>query len=188
VNPAGQIIFQNEQLTTTITTTPLREIMEELHRVSGVQVRWLDAEGEEPVSMNFVALPLSKAIPRLLRERNFLLFYSSTGEGARLTQVWISSRKTGRGQMEGTQHPLSPEQSPPPSADDAAEEGIVPPDMLLQIALYDRGLSARLEAIAQLEGYSHQDPRVVAALSHLADNDHESQVREAATAVLETIE
>jgi hypothetical protein len=35
------------------------------------------------MTVDFVALPLSEAIPRLLGERNFLLFYSSTGAGAR---------------------------------------------------------------------------------------------------------
>jgi hypothetical protein len=185
---AGQIAFQSEQLTTTITTASLREVMEEISRVSGVQIRWLDAEGEEPVSVSFVALPLSEAIQRLLGERNFLLFYSSTKEGAHLTQIWISSQKTGGKRLAITPPPLSQQQPPAPSADSATEEGIVPPDMLLHIALYDRGLSARLEAIAQLEEYSHQDPRITAALSHLVDTDTELQVREAAAAVLETIE
>jgi hypothetical protein len=60
--------------------------------------------------------------------------------------------------------------------------------MPLQTALYDRGVSARLEAIAQLGEYSGQDPRITAALSHLADTDNEAQVREAAAAVLETVE
>jgi hypothetical protein len=159
--------------------------MAEISRVSGVQIRWLDPEGEEPVSVNFVALPLSEALQRLLNERNFLLFYSSTGEGARLTQVWVSSKKTGTKQLEDSPQPLSQEEIPPPSVEDTPEEGVIPPDMLLQTALYDRGLSARLEAIAQLEEYSHQDPRITTVLSHLAENDNEVQVREAATAALE---
>jgi len=184
VNLAGKITFKHEQLTTTITATSLRQVMAEISKVSGVQIRWLDTEGEESVTVKFVALPLSEAISHLLGERNFLLFYSSPGERARLTQVWISSKKTGTKQLEDSPQPLPQEQLPPPSVEDTPEEGVIPPDMLLQTALYDGGLSARLEAIAQLEEYSHQDPRITAVLSHPADNDNEVQVREAATAAL----
>ena len=56
VNLAGKIMFHNEQLTTTVTATPLQQVMEEISKVSGVQIRWLDSGGEEPVSVHFVAL------------------------------------------------------------------------------------------------------------------------------------
>jgi hypothetical protein len=189
VNLTGKITFRNEKLTTKITATSLRQVMEEISKVSGVQLRWLDSGGEEPVTVDFVALPLSKAIPRLLGERHFLLFYSSTGEGARLTQVWISSRKTGTKHLEDTQQPLSQEfPLPILSEEEVPEEDVVPPDMLLQTALYDHSSAARLEAIGQLEGYSHQDPRIAAALSHLADTDSDPQVREAAAEALRRLE
>jgi hypothetical protein len=185
---AEKITFRNEKLTAKLTPTSLREVMAAISQVSGVHVCWLTAGAEEPVTVDLVALPLSEAVPRLLGERNFLLFYSSPAEGARLTQVWISSRKPGGTRLALPQGPLPQQQSLTPSTDDTTEEAAIPPDMLLQTALYDRGVSARLEAIAQVGEYAQQDPRITAALSHLADNDHEVQVREAAAAVLETIE
>lgn len=187
VNLAGKITFHNEQLTATVTATSLRQVMEEISKVSGVQIRWLDLGEEEPVSVNFVALPFSEAMQRLLGERNFLLFYSSTGEGARVTQVWIVSRKTRAKQPEEAQQLLA--QEPPlPYEENTPEEDFVSPDMLLQTALYDRGPTARLEAITRLEEYSRQDPRISAALSHLAEHDDDLQVQEAAAAALEAIE
>jgi hypothetical protein len=189
VNLSGKITFQSEKLTARVTATSLRQVLEEISRVSGVQVRWLNLGGKEPVTVDFVALPFSEAIPRLLDERNFVLFYSSTGTGARLTQIWISSSNTGGEQLEGTQQTLSQEQAPlTPTGDDTAEEDVIPPDMLLQTALYDQSPSARLEAIAQLEGCSHQDPRITAALSHLADTDSDPQVQEVAAEALRRLE
>jgi hypothetical protein len=103
---ARQITFRNERITAAITITSLQEVIAAIGQVSGVQIRWLDAGGEESVSVHFVALPLSEAISRLLSGRNFLLFYSSTGEGARLSQVWISSPKTGGERLAPTLPPL----------------------------------------------------------------------------------
>ena len=58
-----------------------------ISKVSDVQIRWLDTRGEEPITVEFIALPLSQVIPRLLKDRNFVLFYASTRTGAQLTQV-----------------------------------------------------------------------------------------------------
>ena len=187
VNLTGKIMFHNEQLTAKITATSLRQVMAEIHKVSGVQIRWLDAEGEEPVSVNFVAIPFAEAIQRLLGERNFLLFYSSTDGRARVTQVWISSGKARTTQLDTTQQPLARESSLLDETN-AFVENFVSPDMLLHTALYDRGPTARLEAISRLKAYSHQDPRISAAFSHLAEHDDDFEVREAAAEALRGFE
>jgi hypothetical protein len=188
-HPSEKILFQGETLTVTFTSTSLRQVMEELSRVSSVQIRWLDTGGNEPVTVDLVALPLSQAIPQLLRDRNFLLFYSSTKAGARLTQVWISSQKKGTTQL--SVHSQSPSQESSlltANEPDPTEEAFVPPDMLLQTALYDRGSAARLEAITRLEEYASQDPRIVEAFSHLAHTDPNADVQHAAATALQRLE
>ena len=169
LNFPGTITIEGGKLTTKIPETSLQKVMEEISKTSGIQVRWLDTAGEERVAVDFVAVPLSRAIPRLLSDRNFVLFYSSAGEEVRLTQVWISSRKKEVEHLEDHAQPIS--QKLPllaPSEADPTEEEFVPPDTLLQTALYDRGSAARLEAITRLEEYATQDPRIAAAFSHLA--------------------
>jgi hypothetical protein len=181
--------FQGEKLTASFTSTSLHQAMEEISKVSGVQIRWLDTRGEEPITVEFIALPLSQAIPRLLKDRNFLLFYSSTRTGAQLTQVWISCRKKEATHLKGHSQPFSRELSLlTPSETDPTEEEFVSPDTLLQTVLYDRGVAVRLEAITRLEEYASQDPRIAAAFSHVANNDTNPEVQRAAAAVLQRMD
>jgi hypothetical protein len=82
--------------------------MEEMSRVSGARVRWLSDQAEEKrVSVEFTALPLPEALRRILREMNFLLFYTSTGNSVKLTEVWILSgiggSQAGRTETDGRQ-------------------------------------------------------------------------------------
>ena len=104
-----------------------------------------------------------------------------------MTQVWISSRKIRAKQLEGVQQSLV-QDSPFPNEEHAPEEDFAPPDMLLQTALYGHDSVVRLDAVTRLEEYLHQDPRITATLSHLADNDADPQVRETAATILEAIE
>jgi hypothetical protein len=60
--------------------------------------------------------------------------------------------------------------------------------MLLQAALSDHGSMTRLEAIARLEAHANQDPRITATLSHLAENDNDPHVRDAAAEILQQLE
>ena len=184
-----KVTFQGEKLTATFTAISLRQIMEEISEVSGVQIRWLDTEGEELMTVDFVAMPLSRVIPQLLRDRNFVLFYSSTGPGTRLTQIWISSRKAGGKQSESIQPPISRALPPSISRDNnVIQEDVVSSDTLLQTLLYDRGISTRLDAITRLIAYAPQDPRIAAAFSHLASNETNPEVQHAAATALQQLE
>jgi hypothetical protein len=74
----------------------------ELSRLSGAQVRWLNASGERPVSVDFTALPLDEALRRLLDPYNFVLLYTADGERSALTQIWISAATRTTGQSDPT--------------------------------------------------------------------------------------
>jgi hypothetical protein len=194
----GQIALQDGKLTAQIVAAPLRQVMEEMSRLSGARVRWLSGQAEEkPVSVEFTALPLPEALQRILREMNFLLFYTSTGKGVKLTEIWISSG-IGGGQPERIPPPASQVKAPPPTptpasqGEDAvkrqAEFAAMPLEMLIQTAVGTADSSLRIEAIAHLGGRASEDPKVEALLSHLASNDSNLQVRAAASEVLAGIE
>src|SRR5215510_2555090 len=77
----GKLTLQNETLAAQVTAVPLGQVMAELGRLSGAQVIWRTPRDEKPFSVEFPALPLTEAITRLLREKNFMLFYSPTKGG-----------------------------------------------------------------------------------------------------------
>jgi hypothetical protein len=178
----GQITLQDGKLTAQFTATPLRQVMEEVSRVSGAQVRWLRGRAEErPVSAGFTDLPLPEALRRILGETDFLLFYTSLGEDMKLSQIWISSKT----------QPDPAWDSPAQSEESVAvqaEPDTIPVDTLIQEAVSTGDLSLRVEAIAGLGGYAQADPRVKGILSHLASNDGNPRVRAVAAEVLSGIE
>jgi hypothetical protein len=182
VDVPGQITFQDGKLTARIAMVPLRQVMEEISRLSGAQVRWMDAEvGEQTVSIEFTAVPLSEAVRRILSARNFLLWYAAHGEGTRLTQIWIASREDGGGQPMLDRQPAPP---PPPTGENPAEAVGPPLEVLIQMATGDEDLASRLSAIEELGSAAPQDAKVREILADLADHDSNPQVRDAAATVL----
>ncbi len=172
--------------------------MAEISRLSGARIRWLNGQAEEkPVSVEFTALPTPEALRRILGERSFLLFFTPTKEGAKLTDIWITSR-TASGPP-GSLHLSAAQPKAPRStefstiqsedaADRQAELAAVPVETLMQTAVSSAELSLRVEAIAQLGGRAQQDPKVEGLLSHLAAHDGNPQVRASAAEVLAGIE
>jgi hypothetical protein len=196
----GIITFRDEQLTVRITAAPLRQVMGEISRLSGAQVRWLSQEGEDLTSVEFTALPVTDALRRLLGGRNFLLFYTATGEETKLTQIWISASGQA-GNQPGLKSPPVPQRqttplpgsaSAPQSGEAASEERAeleaLPLETLLQIARLDQNPSVRVEAIARLAGYAQDDSRVQVILSQVAQSDSNPQVQEAAAELLQNLE
>lgn len=177
----GQIALQDGKLTAQLTATPLRQVMEEVSRVSGARVRWLRGQAEERlVSANFTALPLPEALRRILGETNFLFFYTSVGENTKPTQIWISSKTQPRPVFDSAAQSKE-------SVAGQVESDAIPVDTLILDAV-SGDLSLRVDAIASLGGYAQTDPRVKGILSHLASNDSNPQVRAAAAEVLSGIE
>jgi len=193
-----QITLQDGRLTAQVVATPLRQVMEEMSRVSGARVRWLSGQAEEnPVSVEFTAIPLPEALRRILKEMNFLLFYTSTGNSTKLTEVWILSG-IGKSQVGHTPTPVSPEMVPLPIADSTSQSeeaedrqaqfAAMPLEILIQTAVGTSDPPLRIEAIAYLGRRAAEDSTVERILSHLASNDSNPQVRAAAAEVLAGIE
>jgi hypothetical protein len=180
-------------------------MMEEISRLSGAQVRWLDAEvREQAVSVEFMALPLPEALRRILRTTNFLLVSTSVSGRTQLTQIWITARGDGIEPPGRTRQPVSHVQSTsragelaqdvePPheavrqtalSAVESSSDVQQASEALLQLAMSDADLGTRLHAIESVGRYAREDPRVGAILADLAHNDANPQVRDVASVVL----
>jgi hypothetical protein len=155
--------LQGGRLTARIVAVPLPQLIEQVGKLTGARVRWLSPKEETRVSMEFTDAPLPQALRQILGRRNFLLFYTSTGEGAKLSRIWISG--THQGSRQAGQPVL-------------ALGGRVPRE-LSRTALHSRDPSARLDAIRQLKWYVQTDRRgVTSVLSWLARRDPNPLVRQ----------
>src|SRR5436309_3844683 len=81
--PAPLIRYSNDALTVRLSGVPNSEILEELARQSGAEIRGDVREARE-VTADFQSVPLPEALARLLGEQDFALVY---GKGGRLKAV-----------------------------------------------------------------------------------------------------
>ena len=73
---------------------PLRQVVTEVSRLNHNSIVWLSGEGQEdPVSLEFVDLPLLEGLERILQRQNFVVFYESHPTGMQLKQIWIASNR-----------------------------------------------------------------------------------------------
>ena len=164
-----KLLFQDGRLTARITRTPLRQVMDEISRLSGAQVHWLGPGAEEAVTVQFANTPLPRALKLILGEKNFLLLYSSAKNDAKLTQIWISPAGRGNGQV-----PLAP----------LARVSASTLWGLQRTALRGQNLWIRFQAVEQLKGYAQTDTRAKAALSRVARGANDLKIRQAAARAL----
>jgi len=188
----GQLVVRDETITARIDGVPLRQVLEEVARQSGARVYWVKQSEDRAVSAAFTALPVPEALRRLLGEGNFLLFYTSAAQGARLTQMWISPGRLSEQQplplsssASGVKPPALPEKSSGEGRKVSASTSLWG---LLRTARYDEDPSARLDAITYVASRALEDPQVINTLSLIADDDTNPQVRDAAAEVLRRLE
>jgi hypothetical protein len=162
-----KMILKDGRLTVQILAAPLHKVIEEISRLTGAEVRWLNQGREEAVSVEFTDLSINEALERILKT-NFALSYTFSGKERRLTGIWILSREHA------------------PVVREAARAGLlglnsVPadPDILAQ-----QPLSVRLGAVQFLAMHADKDEAVREILSQLAHSDPDLQVREMASMVL----
>ena len=180
----GLLTLQDGKLTARIMGASLWHVMEEVTRLSGGQVQWMDSRvREQAVLVEFTVFPLSDAVWRLLGETNFLLVYAPRDEGTPLTQIWIASREKARGQP-GRNRPPAALVPPPPTAEELAEAVEQPLDPLIQTATGDADPASRLAAIGDLGNYAQQDASVRGSLADLTNNDSDQQAQDAASPML----
>jgi hypothetical protein len=82
--PAPRLVrYQDDALTVRVTDMPLTEVLDELNRQSGAEIRGEPREARN-VQADFENVPLAQALARLLPDQNFALVY---GKGGRLERI-----------------------------------------------------------------------------------------------------
>jgi hypothetical protein len=191
----SQITLQEGKLSVYTAGMPLQQVLEEVSQLSHTQLVWLTTEGrEELISAEFADLPVAEGIERLLRQKNFVLFYAQTSSGSQLTQIWIGSGQkrtqppapqdaAAKPPRSFTGKKLSGEQadSPPPLGRTALQK-------MMQIAMADPDPSARVNAVVYVGAHAQDDdPRVKRTLERIALDDANSGVRKVAAETLQAI-
>ena len=154
--PAELIQYSNDALTVRLTSMPVSDILQELARQSGAEIRGDVREARE-VTADFQSVPLPEALARLLGEQDFALVY---GKGGRLKAVRLLG-----GSRAGA--PSSPTTTVPPAAAVAPFPGSLPelidrhPPVPVAGQLAD-ALGAQSATLRQLLELSlhHEDPTV----------------------------
>jgi hypothetical protein len=175
--------LQDGALTVHVVAAPLQQVMSQIGRLSGAKIVWLGQRDNRPVSVDFMALPVAEALPRLLGPNNFLLIYASTAERARLMEIWVAPQRFATRQtVLTTSDSASTEDVSDPSAVDAELEKML--ESHLDMALHGTERDSRIEAIGFLGGLVEHDPRIRPLLEQLSTAEGDSQVRAAAAEVL----
>jgi len=97
LDPAGvEIELQGGRLTAAITSAPLRKVMKEFGRSTGVKVLWQGREAERMVGVRFTDLFPDEAVRRILHSENYVLFYTSSKGREKLEKILIIPHEGGR--------------------------------------------------------------------------------------------
>jgi hypothetical protein len=120
--PVRLIRYTNDALTVRLTSVPVAEILEEVGKQSGAEIRGQVREPRE-VTADFQSVPLSEALSRLLGDQNFALVY---GRGGRLKAVRL---------LGGSDLLAQPRATPPPTVPVAASP---PPFPVALLEILDR--------------------------------------------------
>jgi len=171
---AEQVVVQDGTITVQLENASLPQVIAEIGRQLGAQIRWLSPPEQKLVSATFTAVPLAEALDKLLGERGFLLFYPSIEQSETPSQIWIAPVSRSRALVLTSQDHQKV----------TSEQKDTTIDSLIQTALYDPNSSARLEAVLALDNYSAADPRVISTLSLIAKNETNLQIRTAASEIL----
>jgi HEAT repeats len=167
---SGSVQFANGRLSVDIENVSLETLLREIAAKANLTLM-LSGRLEERVTIAFNALPLDKALQRLLRSHNFALEYAQDGmvgkrESARPGMLWIYSG-TATDAPADAPHTASLSEEPQPS-----------PVEVVAASPEPAARGAAVEALAD-----KRDAASVPAL-RLALRDRDQQVREAAIAAL----
>jgi hypothetical protein len=162
--PAPPLVrYQDDGLTVRVTDAPLSEVLQELSRQSGAQIRG-DLREARTVSVDFEKVPLAQALARLLPDQNFALVYGKNGRLERIRLIGGAGDSTSltvavAPVKESTQEPSDAlarlteliERHPPVAVDgvvaDAVGSGKATLRQLIDLSLHHDDESVRTEAL-----------------------------------------
>jgi hypothetical protein len=84
--------FQGEKLSAMIKAVPLKQVIKEFSESTGVEVVWQGRETERMVQVRFAGLSVDDAARRLLRNENYVLYYSAGPGKEKLEKIVIVPR------------------------------------------------------------------------------------------------
>src|SRR5213083_2105641 len=185
--PVPLIAYSNDALTVRLSGVQNSDILAELARQSGAEIRGQVREPRE-VTADFESVPLPEALARLLGEQNFALVY---GKGGRLKAV----RLLGGGSQPSTQVAGSPPSSAPsgpgwppfPGSLSALIDRHPPVPVAGALADAIGSPSATLRQLIDLSLH-HEDPavRAEALRTGIGTLDGDAELRSAVISELET--
>lgn len=158
--PAPRLVqYQDDGLTVRVTDVPLSEVLEELSRQSGAEIRGEPREART-VSFDFEKVPLAQALARLLPEQNFALVYGKNGRLERIRLIGGTGEATvftaAVAPVQESSDPLAKlteliDHHPPVPVDgvvaDAVGSGSATLRQLIDLSLHDDDESVRAEAM-----------------------------------------
>ena len=84
-----KVTFESGTLTAEVSGAPLAQVLNEVARLTGAEVRGLGEAGRETVSASFAGLAFQEAIGRLVRTKSFVLVTAGTDAHTRLVRIVI---------------------------------------------------------------------------------------------------
>ena len=170
---------------------PLRQVVTEVSRLNHTAIVWLSGEGQEdPVSLEFVDLPLLEGVERILQRQNFVVFYESHPTGMQLKQIWIASNRkaTQPPPQEGekkTLNSLEVEKAEGEQQELATSPGREEMQRVIETAVSASDPLTRTNAVRYLGTQGQNNAQARATLERIAQSDANVQVQQAAAEALQ---
>jgi hypothetical protein len=92
-----------ESLTVRATHVPVASLLDELQSTTGAEIVLIDADVERRITVEFVGVPVAAALERVLRGSSFMLEFSSSANGSRLSRLTVMG--PGKGGATGALRP-----------------------------------------------------------------------------------
>ena len=181
--PARVILYTRDTLTVRVTGAPNSEILEELSRQSGADIRG-QVRDPRDVTADFDSVPLPEALARLLGEQNFALVY---GKGGRLKAIRLLGGSQETAGSPPSSAPSGPERPPFPGSLPALIDRHPPVPVAGVLADAIGSPSATLRQLIDLSLH-HEDPavRAEALRTGIGTLDGDPELRSAVISELET--
>lgn len=167
---ATTVTWDGQFLSARIAGAPLEQVMAEIGRATGAELRWQHAAAGPTVTVELAAVSLPEGLRRILGEGSFQLIFSRGG--GRLARIWISPAGGHEDQAEQSRTSSGPKSAV---------------DRLIDSAVDAEDPQERLEAMTQLARSGRDDPYVTAILDEVVRSDRDRRVRETIDELLGTI-
>jgi hypothetical protein len=190
-----EVSVSDGNLTAEVVAAPLHEVMAEIGRLTGAEVRWLTQPGVERVSVQLEGVPLPEALARILG-RNVALAYGAAGQ---VTGIWIAPRHGAEADGHRTPTPVGRSSVPDdggakpptgrnqPRVEDHPGIGDAPVAQRESIEIAAQPPRVRMEAVELLAMHADRDEAARDVLLHVASMDADPQVRHIAAVALASV-